>query len=146
MLRDDKGITLIEIVLIIVILGIVAAVALIQFGNIFNDAKDASLQGGFGYVNTQLIIAVNKLKGLPTAPNGNPPGGTFRREVYNNLEFSSGLSKASISCDGTDCTFELRTNNCAGSGAERKITVTYNGPTNLGSPGRLSITAGPETC
>ena len=146
MLRDERGFTLIELILIIVILGIIAGEALIQFGNIFNDAKDATLQSALSSANTQLAIAINSLKGLPTAPNGNPPGGTFRREVYNNLAFSSsGLSKASISCNGTDCTFDLRTNNCQ-AGKDRKITVTYNGPTNLTSPGRLYITTGPVTC
>ncbi len=146
MLRGERGFTLIELILIIVILGIIAGEALIQFGNIFTDSKDASLQAGFSSANLQLTLAVNKLKGLPTAPNGNPPGGTFRREVYNNLTFSSsGLSKASISCNGTDCTFDLRTNNCQ-AGKDRKITVTYNGPTNLTSPGRLYITTGPVTC
>jgi prepilin-type N-terminal cleavage/methylation domain-containing protein len=146
MLKGDRGFTLIEIVLTIVILGIVAAAAQIILGSIFSDTKDATLRSAFGSANTQLTLAVNKLKGLPTAPNGNPPGGTFRREVYNNLTFSSsGLSKASISCNGTDCTFVLRTNNCQ-AGKDRRITVTYNGPTNLTSPGRLYISAGPVTC
>lgn len=143
MIKEEKGYTLVELALIIVILGIVLVAALIQFGNIFNGAKDASLQGGFGYVNNQLTIAVNNLKGLPTAPNGGPAG-SFRREVYNKLSFS-GLSIGPLSCDGTDCTFDLRTGNCQ-PGKERKITATYNGPTNPTSPGRLSITTGPVTC
>lgn len=145
MLRDERGFTLIELILIIVILGIIAGEALIQFGNIITDSKDASLRGAFSSANLQLTLAINKLKGLPTAPNGNLPG-SFTREVYNNLTFSSsGLSKASISCNGTNCTFRLRTNNCQ-AGRDRRITVTYNGPNNLTTPGRLSITTGPVTC
>lgn len=143
-LSGEKGFTFIELTLIIVILGIVAAVALIQFGNIFNDAKDATLQSALSSANTQLAIAINNLKGLPTASPGNPPQG-FRRQVYNNVTFSSsGLSMGPLSCNGTDCTFDLRTNACA-VGVDRRITVTYNGPTST-TPGRLSITAGPVTC
>lgn len=141
-LKNQKGFTLIELVLIIVILGVLAAVAVVQFGNITTDAKDAALQGAYGSASAQLAIAINTAKGLPAATNTATPD--FGTEVYGKLLFSTGLSKANIACGATDCTFDLRTNACV-VGVDRTITVTYNGPTS-GTPGLMSITSGPATC
>ena len=58
-LRNEKGFTLIELVLIIVILGILGAVATVQFGTITRDANIASLDGAGGPYGTQLALAVN---------------------------------------------------------------------------------------
>jgi MSHA pilin protein MshA len=143
LLKNQSGFTLIELVLIIIILGVLAAVAMVQFGTLPTEAKDAALQGAFASANTQLAIAVSKAKGLPAAANAATPD--FGTEVYGKLAFSTGLSKAAIACAGTDCNFDLRTNTCV-VGTDRKITVTYNGPTHPTTPGLLSITAGPVTC
>ncbi|HLF87014.1 MAG TPA: type II secretion system protein [Nitrospiria bacterium] len=128
-LKNEKGFTLIELVLIIVILGVLAAVAFVQFGNITQDAKDASLQGAFSSAYAQLAIAVNVAKGLPAATNTASPD--FGFEVYTKLSFSStGLSKGAIVCAAGVCTFDLRTNACA-VGVDRKMTVTYTGATGV---------------
>ncbi len=137
-LKNEKGFTLIELVLIIVILGVLAAVAFVQFGNITQDAKDASLQGAFSSAYAQLAIAVNVAKGLPAATNAATPD--FGTEVYGKLSFSSsGLSKGAIVCAGGVCTFDLRTNACV-VGVDRKMTVTYTGATGVLGAGA------PATC
>ncbi|HTN44354.1 MAG TPA: type II secretion system protein [Nitrospiria bacterium] len=141
-LRNERGFTLIELVLIIVILGVLAAVAMVQFGNVTTDAKDAALQGAFGAASAQLAIAVNTAKGLPAAANAASPD--FGTEVYGKLLYSTGISKANIACAANNCTFDLRTNACV-VGVDRKITVTYNGPASA-TPGLINITAGPTTC
>lgn len=70
-LRNEKGFTLIELVLIIIVLGLLAAVAIVQFGTITTDARNASLQGAVGPYSAQLAIAVNTVRGLPiTGGNG----------------------------------------------------------------------------
>lgn len=65
-LKNEKGFTLIELVLIIVILGILGAVATVQFGTLIADANKAALDGSAGPYSAQLALAVNSLKAVPT--------------------------------------------------------------------------------
>lgn len=78
MLKNEKGFTLIELVLVIVVLGVLAAVATIQFGTVIADSKNAAVEGAAGSVNAQLALAVNTLQALPTGG----AAGTFNTQVY----------------------------------------------------------------
>lgn len=107
-LKNEKGFTLIELVLIIVILGILAAVATVQFGNILTDAKDAALDGAFGQFNVQTAIAINKNKALPTSA----AAGTFETDVWTNVVIAgSGVMKGAYTGGAAAGTFGI----CAGS-------------------------------
>lgn len=55
--RKEKGFTLIELVMVIVILGILAAFALPRFADLGGDAEEASLQGARGAVKSAAGIA-----------------------------------------------------------------------------------------
>ncbi|MBI3812684.1 MAG: type II secretion system protein, partial [Nitrospirae bacterium] len=66
-LKNEKGFTLIELVLIIVILGILGAVATVQFGTIITDAKNSAIDGTFGQYSAQLSLAINSLKAIPNS-------------------------------------------------------------------------------
>jgi MSHA pilin protein MshA len=59
-LGKQQGFTLIELVMVIVILGILAAVALPKFADLGGDAKRAKLQGALGSVRSASAIIHSK--------------------------------------------------------------------------------------
>lgn len=59
-LNKQQGFTLIELIMVIVILGILAAVALPKFANLGGDARKASLQGALGSVKSAAAIVHSK--------------------------------------------------------------------------------------
>ncbi|MFY9269744.1 MAG: prepilin-type N-terminal cleavage/methylation domain-containing protein [Candidatus Manganitrophaceae bacterium] len=130
MLKNEKGFTLIELVLVVVVLGILASVATVQFGALVSDANNAALDNAPGAYSAQLALTVNTLKRIPTCLE-------FQVEVFNRVSFSGGKAVPAMGAT------------CGASPGNTTMTFTVNATcvdtwtyTNaVATPGRYSRTA-----
>ena len=59
-MRNRKGFTLVELVIVIVVLGILAAVAMPKFVDLVDDAKEAATKGGLGAIRSVIVLKYSK--------------------------------------------------------------------------------------
>lgn len=129
-LRNQKGFTLIELVIVLVILGILGAVAMLGYVDLSAQARDAAIEGVFGAHASQLAIAIGQCRSLPasTGADADPCAatdfsGNFITTVYNVVGVTGSEMQRSVYTAGTPETFKI----CSGStGNGRFTTVTYN--------------------
>ena len=94
MKRQQSGFTLIELVVVIIILGILAAVALPKFMGLSSDARSSVVSGLSGSVTeaADMVHALAEVKGLATAATGSLtlPDGTTVATAYGYPDGSAG--------------------------------------------------------
>lgn len=102
MRRTEAGFTLIELVIVLVILGILSAVAIPKFQDFSTDAKKAANAGGLSTVYSALAIGTANLKRPPTGTElvGYMTGASC---ASGNIEISGTSGQVKVALTPADC-------------------------------------------
>ncbi|WP_412537094.1 type II secretion system protein [Marinobacter sp. MIT932201] len=125
--RKEKGFTLIELVMVIVILGILAAFALPRFADLGGEARQASLEGARGSIKSASAIAHSAF-----LANGNNPvslEGTDITLVNGYPQADGAVVTASATTNGIAAAAQLDANDfgLTVSGATPNVLTVTNG-------------------
>ena len=94
MLRNEKGFTLIELVMIIIILGILAAIAVPRYVDLQQEARTSVLDASVGAVKSSAIIQYARTR------NAN----TFST-IWGNTDLDSAITRNKTTCDLNGTTY-----------------------------------------
>lgn len=106
-MKNNKGFTLIELIVVIVILGILAAVALPRFMNVTKDAHESAVRGAGGALASAVLLVraqweVNRSNGTAT-PNLNVIGFGADNVDVNAAGWPVGIDDGAVLGNSADC-------------------------------------------
>ncbi|PPD35520.1 MAG: type II secretory pathway, pseudopilin PulG [Methylomonas sp.] len=144
-LGKQQGFTLIELVMVIVILGILAAVALPKFADLSGDARKATLQGAQGSVKS--AAAIVHAKALAEGKTGDT--GTISLEgIEIGLAFgypnaasiaaAAGISSSDYHIPKAEKEIKISATKDAGASAVEGCNFTYTQPTEINTAPSIS--------
>ena len=147
-LGKQQGFTLIELVMVIVILGILAAVALPKFADLSGDARKASLQGAQGAVKSASAIVHAKalIEGKTTTGDssetiileGVKVGLVYGYPSASSIADAAGIAKSDYNVSTEKTVTTVSATKDAGSSAVEACNFTYTEPTAINTAPSIS--------
>ena len=94
MLKNKGGFTLIELVMVIIILGILAAIAVPRFVDLQQEARTAVLDASVGAIKSSAIIQLARTRTVNTFST-----------IWGNTELDSAITRNKTTCDKNGGTY-----------------------------------------
>lgn len=118
-MKRQTGFTLIELVMVIVILGILGAIATPIFVDLQSDALTAAKKGMSGAAKAAHAVGIAEVKGFPTLEQIVAGDGTFGPYMQSeNMTYAASNAGISVEIDGSSYTIPTYTNtDCTGATA-----------------------------
>lgn len=104
MKRQQSGFTLIELIMVIVVLGILAAFALPRFANLGGDARRSTIQGVEASMKSAAAIAHSAFLAAGTSPTAVSMEGTNNVAIVNGYPSAAGIVVAANITGGDEAT------------------------------------------
>ena len=136
--KDSRGFTIVELLIVIVVIAILAAITIVAYNGIQNRANDTTAQETANQIRTK-IEAYNSVEGIyPPVTGGTPNMGTVKEaEIETNM-----TSKLAGTIGGISKTTPVFVAQCPATGTATGAKISYFKTT--GGPGVYTLGTG--TC